>query len=404
MPLRIGMLAYEFPSTIDEAVVSGEVKNPYSLARGLQERGHEVTIYNVPFLTRDVARPTRRKSAEFEIWDLPEGRAAGVVRYGWRSLNVARFLLASKTPAFDVVHAQAPALAAGVLLARRRQSALRDTRLVTTGHGTNLPEADADGTASLRQRLRVRNARLVVPIDRFGFRGSDAVVSVSHFQRDEMERLYGVDSDKIAIIHNGIDLERYNSAAQPTTRIQAGPGPTLLFVGRLTPKKGLQHLLAALPEVRKRLPDARLVVVGGSPIFDFYGAELRALARTLNLDGCVEWHMSVSERELPGFYAAADLCVFPSEGYESLPTVALEAMAVGVPVVTTRSWGTPEATGDDHPGLIEEGRPEIIAETVVRLLTSDDLRTSALTAQNERIGSFSLDNCVRLHEETYAPR
>jgi glycosyltransferase involved in cell wall biosynthesis len=403
MPLSICMLTYEYPVSIDEAVVSGEVKNPFSLAQGLIANGHRLTVVNVPFLTKVPDVRGLRDDRLTPTYDVPEGRSTAVIRYALRTRNVERFLRNQTLPRFDVIHAQAPALAGSVVLARRRNQLLSGVRLVTTGHGTNLPEADADAKVSLRQRARIANARLVLPIDRWAFKASDAVVSVSSFQREELERLYGVPKKKIAVIYNGVDLERYTPDVLPSARpeLNIGEGPLILFVGRLVPKKGLQHLFAALPAIIERVPNVRCAVVGGSPAFDSYSKQLHEFARSHGVDGRIQWLSSVPETELPSIYASATVCAFPSEGYESLPTVALEAMASGKPVVATRSWGTPEALGDDHPGLIEESDPAALASSLIRMLTEARTRDRAVAEQNQRLGSFALKKTVADHEALY---
>lgn len=397
--LKILFLTYEYPHSSREAVVSGEVKNPYSLIREMIGRGHEVTVISVPFLSQNPSTVRRRDDADgaAAVFDVPEGKGVAVVRYLWRAYRVARFLRKNISSAFDVIHAEAPALALGVLWASRSNKGLRNVPLVTTGHGTNLPEADADAKVNLRQRLRIANARLVLPVDRKAFQQSNVVISVSEFQRRELAALYGVPAEKIAVIHNGIDVRRYRAGIRTSSSF----GPRLLFVGRLVPKKGVQHLLRALPLIRQSHPGTKLDIVGGSPIFDTYGDVLRQFAAQEGVAEFVTWHSSVPEDELPNHYASADVAIFPSEGYESLPTVILEAMAAGVPVVATRLWGTPEALGDSHPGLVPEGDVAALAQAVVKFLDSPHLRSEIIDTQRRRVDAFDIAVVADLHEKVY---
>ncbi len=400
-PLSICMLTYEFPDSLDSAVVSGEVKNPYHLARGLVRNGHRVTIVSVPALSRNVQRAGPRNDCEFPTHDVPEGRLVALPRYALRVRNVAKYL--PRVPGiggFDVVHAQAPALAAAALSARRRGVLAPGTPIVTTGHGTNLLEADADGSFNLRQRLRIVNARGILLIDRAAFRASDGVVSVSEFQKTELAELYGVPNDRIHIVHNGIDLEHYRPSA-PASSTDPSASPVILFVGRLVPKKGLQYLIRAFGAIAERHPGARCVVIGGSASFDTYGGSLRALASECGVADRITWLSEVPESELPEHFRRADVCAFPSEGYESLPTVVLEAMACGVPVVATRAWGTPEALGDDHPGLTPESDPTAVADAVLRLLDDVETRDRVVAEQAQRVSAFDLRTTVTYHERIY---
>lgn len=400
-PLSICMLTYEFPDSLDSAVVSGEVKNPYHLARGLVREGHSVTIVSVPALSRSVQHAGPRVGSEFPTHDVPEGRLVAVPRYALRIRNVKRYL--PRVPGiaqFDVVHAQAPALAAAALSARRQGVLAAGTPIITTGHGTNLPEADADGSFNLRQRLRTINARGILLIDRAAFRSSDGVVSVSEFQKTELAELYGVPGERIHIVHNGIDLEHYGPS-DTLPAADSSDGPVILFVGRLVPKKGLQYLIRAFGAISERHPGARCVVVGGSAAFDTYGGPLRALAAECGVTDRFTWLGDVPESELPECFRRADVCAFPSEGYESLPTVVLEAMASGVPVVATRAWGTPEALGDDHPGLTPEADPGAVADAVLRFLDDPQTRSRVVAEQAVRVRAFDLRTTVSHHERIY---
>ena len=400
--VRLLMLGYEFPSSTGEAVVSGEVKNPASLAWALAARGHSVTVASVPFLTRtQVTSDLRATPGPLPVHDIPEGRGRGVLRYLDRAYRVSRWLRRQDPRDFDVVHAQAPPLALAVRLAGRRWA---DVPLVVTGHGTNLPEADADAHGGLRHRLRALHARAVVPVDRAGFSAADMTISVSGFQAQELQEIYRVPSDRIRVIRNGVDFDRY---APDEERRRDSGSADILFVGRMAPKKGLVPLVRAMPRVLEAVPEARLHIVGGSEPFNFLGDAVADEIRALGLSGHVQVEMAVPESELPGYYRSHDVLIAPSEGYESLPTVILEAIACRTPVIATKSWGTPEVLGDDHPGLLESTEPADIAEALVRFLTDPRVREQALEAQGRRVELFDLRTCltdhVSLYEEVSAP-
>jgi spore coat protein SA len=275
---------------------------------------------------------------------------------------------------------------------------------VTTAHGTYLPEVEADAGRSVTRLLRIAGGRLTLRIDRGAFGSSAAIVAASRYQEREMVELYRVPPEKIEVIHNGVDLDLYSPAGARADLVASGAakgGPTILFVGRLVPKKGLQHLIAAFPRILEAAPEARCVVVGGSKVFDTFGSELRRLSRRHGVADRFSWLQDVPELDMPGIYRAADLAVFPSVGYESLPTVVLEAMACGVPVVATRNWGTPEALGLDHPGLLEEATPEALAERVAAFLNGPELAARVRLDQLARVQPFALTASVAKHEELY---
>jgi glycogen(starch) synthase len=404
--LSICMLTYELPASLDEPAVSGQANNPFYLVRGLHAAGHDLTVASVPSNTRAVSSTRFRVGSEPPTYDVPDGRSRALPRYLLRILGMTRFLRGiARGRKFDVIHAQHPALTAAALLARRSTDRLHDVPIVSTGHGTSLPEADADGFVSVRQSLRVANSRLLLPIDRFAFDHSDAVISVSQFQCDELTRLYHVPPARMSVIYNGVDRTRYRPEAPPATDIPGLPqdaSPLILFVGRLAPKKGLQYLIRAFPEILKAFPQAHCLVVGGTPAYDSYGAVLKGMIRDLDLSSHFTWiEDGVPEVDLPNVYTRADICVFPSENYESLPTVIFEAMACGIPVVTTNRWGSPEALGAKHPGLVPEADTDAIVRAVVSIFGDSARYADVRRQQFERIGQFELAATVAQHEALY---
>ena len=405
--MKICLLTYEYPRSSSEAIVSGEVKNSYYLCRGLASAGHDLTVVSVPFLTRRPKRPHERRQGGETVFDVPEGRGRSALRYVLRIRNVAEFFATTlRDTRFDVVHAESPALAAGAARGMKAAGGRGGTPIVTTAHGTYLPEALADRDGSrLRYLARSCSNRLTRRIDQRAFRASDVTIAASEYQRAELEELYGVDPASLVVIHNGVDIDLYRPDG-PRSGLIGGAGrseePTILFVGRLVPKKGLQHLISAFPRVLAKAPRARCVVVGGSKAFDTFGRSLRILAESAGVSDRVAWLRDVPEPEMPALYRSADVAVFPSVGYESLPTVVLEAMACGTPVVATNGWAIPEALGPAHPGLAAEADPESIADRVLALLSDPSLRERARAIQLERVRAFSLDRVVARHEELYS--
>ena len=409
--MNICLLTYEYPHSMADAIVSGEVKNSYHLARGLVAAGHDLTVVSVPFLTRSVRSAGARPGPGTPAYDVPEGRFRSVLRYALRIRNVEKLMAGGMADArFDVIHAESPALAAGAIRARGRGNPAGGTPIVTTAHGTYLPETWADGTGpSPAHWLRRVAGRMSLRIDRGAFQSSDAVIATSRYQRSEMLALYRVPAEKLVEIHNGVDLSLYEPegprAELAISRLTASgfeaSDPVVLFVGRLVPKKGLQHLVAAFPIILTAFPKARCLVVGGSRLLDTFGARLREMTSRAGIADRFVWLQDVPETEMPGIYRIADVAVAPSVSYESLPTVVLEAMACGVPVVATNGWGTPEALGVDHPGLIPQRAPEELARRVVAFLSHAELAAAVRGDQLARVQSFGLDLAVARHEELY---
>jgi len=166
----------------------------------------------------------------------------------------------------------------------------------------------------------------------------------------------------------GVDSQRF--AVGPAT--PSAPGQTVLFVGRLAKKKGVEYLIRAFPEVLARHPDARLVLVGDGPC----RAELGALSWQLGLADRVRFAGAQSPAELPRFYRSSHLFVGPSVvarsgDTESFGLVFAEAMAAGCPVVGTTVGGIPGLVAHGRTGLlVEPESPAALAAAINQVLDS----------------------------------
>ena len=176
----------------------------------------------------------------------------------------------------------------------------------------------------------------------------------------------GTPADRLHVMRNGVDLQRFQPQPQEASRSALGlsGSPILLSVGYLIERKGHHLLLQAMPEILKHYPHARLVVVGDG---DMRGALLQ-LARDLQIEAHVTFAGAIAQAELKHWYSAADVFVLASSR-EGWANVLLESMACGTPVVATRIWGTPEVVTDERVGLLVDHRnAEAIAAAVSRLL------------------------------------
>jgi D-inositol-3-phosphate glycosyltransferase len=141
--------------------------------------------------------------------------------------------------------------------------------------------------------------------------------------------------------------------------------PTLLFVGRLDPIKGIDLLLESVAQLTS---PARLFVVGGDPAGDPEVERLRARAAELGLGARVRFPGAVPQGDLPRYYRAVDALVVASR-YESFGLVAVEALACGLPVVAAAVGGLPSVVRDGENGLLVRWRcPSAFAERIDQLL------------------------------------
>jgi glycosyltransferase involved in cell wall biosynthesis/Na+/melibiose symporter-like transporter len=187
----------------------------------------------------------------------------------------------------------------------------------------------------------------------------------------------------VALIYNGIPLDRFTPGPPPVglredLRLSADH-EVICVVGRLAPWKGHRTLLEALSALRRSRPRAVLVVVGEVAFWDSsYELELKELTRDLGLEEAVRW---VGFREdVPDLLRLCDVFVLPSVD-EPFGRAIIEAMAVGKPVIATRSGGAPEVVLDGETGLlVEPGNVTELAVAMERLLADRELAARMASA------------------------
>lgn len=191
----------------------------------------------------------------------------------------------------------------------------------------------------------------------------DTIISPSEYLKEKLVEFNYVRGNKITVIRNGIDLDKFR-ATPPSDR------KNIVFVGKICREKGCEYLVKAMPLVLKKIPEAKLLIGG----FDEGGEQIRLikLAHSLGLHRSVRF-LEMAE-DVRRYYREATVVVVPSIWSENCPMVVLEAMSSGRPVVCTRCGGIPEIVDDGINGfLVEPKNPKQIAERVIELLKDPSL-------------------------------
>lgn len=223
---------------------------------------------------------------------------------------------------------------------------------------------------------------------------ADSVVATSDFARTQILALLDPHHhERVEVVHGGIEAADYEPAAPGAS---GGSPLRVLSVGRLEARKGHAILLEAIAELTAREANVRLTLVGDGP----ERPHLERLARELGLTGAVRFVGALGHDKVTRVYQEADAFCMPSFA-EGVPTVLMEAMASGLPVVATRIAGTPELITEDETGLlVTPGRADELASALARLAEDPELRLRLAAAGRRQVSEeWSIEkSCAALED------
>jgi len=172
----------------------------------------------------------------------------------------------------------------------------------------------------------------------------------------------------------------------------------ILFLGRIVPEKGVEFLVRAMPHVLRKIPAAKLSIVGGGTEVE----RLEALARKLALGDSVVFHGKVPHDEVKNFFARATVNVLPSIWCENSPVTCYESYIAGLPMVASRIGGLPAMVVDDDTGFLANPRdPEDLAEKIVRVLSDEALHARLSDGCRRAFARFSKEKHLARIVEVY---
>jgi phosphatidyl-myo-inositol dimannoside synthase len=215
-------------------------------------------------------------------------------------------------------------------------------------------------------------------------RGNDVVTYLGDYQRVRLDRaLHGL--TQLERLAPGVDVDAFHPGVDGGTvrkRYGLSDRPVVVCVSRLVPRKGQDMLIRALPEIRRRVPDAALLLVSGGP----HRPTLERLAREHAVESEVVFTGSVPWPELPEHYAAGDVYAMPCRtrhaglDVEGLGIVYLEASATGLPVIGGDSGGAPDAVREGETGFVVGGSDVPAIAARIADLLADPARAKQMGA------------------------
>jgi glycogen(starch) synthase len=348
--MQICLLSWEFPPRI----VGGIARHVFGLAQALADQGHEVGVVTLDF-------PGAPDYEELDGFKVYRSRTeVGHPNFLTWAFLFNHFLekqlaAANKDFDFDLIHIHDWLVAPSGVGFKH----FLGKPLVCTMHSTE------HGRSSLHDP----DSFMIDGMEWWSCYEASRVIVTSNSMKGEVCGHFHVPSDKVDIIPNAIEAEKYAvDVDRLGVRRRFGVWDhekLVLYVGRLVPQKGIEYLIRAMPRVRGRFPESKFVIVGEG----WMRGHLEWLADQAGQRGRVNFTGFISDSDLVALTKSADVMVVPSV-YEPFGIVALEGMAAGVPVVASQVGGLAEVVEHEKTGVWAYPRsPESIAWGIERVLS-----------------------------------
>ncbi len=349
--MKILMLTWEYPPR----VVGGISKVVYDLSHRLINDGHEVTVVTY----RDGNAPYEENDKGVMVYRVdnymihPNNFIDWIMQLNFNMVSKATELI-NKNGNFDVIHAHDWL----VTYAAKSLKNSYKIPLVCTIHATE--SGRNSGIHDETQRY-INDTEWLLTYE------SSQVIVNSNFMKNDIQRIFGLPYDKINVIPNGVNLNKFSGVVRDydfRRQYAMDNEKIILYVGRLVYEKGVQHLIGAMPKILANYHDAKLVICGRGGMLD----ELRQEAHNLGIDNKVYFAGYCDTKKVQKMYKCADVAVFPST-YEPFGIVALEGMLSGTPTVVSDVGGLNEIVDHGVNGMKSyAGNSNSIADSVLSLL------------------------------------
>jgi len=277
---------------------------------------------------------------------------------------------------YAIPHASAAYMAKKIVEAQGRY-----IPVITTLHGTDITLVGRDKTFA--------------PVVAFSINQSDAITAVSQNLRDETYRNFSIEKD-IRVIHNFADTHRFHRKPIDAFRRVIAPNGEriLLHASNFRKVKRVRDIVRIFEIVRKKIP-AKLLFVGDGP----ERADAESLCRELGI--CDDTRFVGKQEQMEDILAVADLFLLTSE-YESFGLAALEAMAAGVPVISTNAGGLPEIAIQGETGFLDEiGDIRSMSDHAIGILSDDETLKRFKANAAEHAKNFDIHRIVPQYEALY---
>lgn len=336
----------------------------YYLSNELIKNGYKICVVTGSDQTLDIEVNEQLNVFFLKIPKMPVIKSFLLAASSYRKLNSVR-----ETVNVDITHANLP------LTPNFAVPPNFGKTLVCTVHSTWKGEAQAIRSEPY-SRLNA-NEKFMVSFNWFlrifeekMLERANKIIAVSHFTKRELREYYNVPEEKIRVIHNGVDVNKFKPA-QDKRKVKEELGfkaddLAILSVGRLYARKGLFTLIESMPAVVERFKNAKFIISGKGQSDEM--RKLIAHAEKIGVKDSIIFTGYYPDKKLPKLYQAADVFAF-STFYEHHPFAVLEALSTGLPVVTISVGGIPETIESGKNGfLVEPFNPKQFADRMLYLL------------------------------------
>lgn len=353
--MRILMLSWEYPPRI----VGGISRVVHDLAQKLGEQGNEVHVVTCwEEGTCEIEKDKNVFVHRVHTYDVnPNNFIDWVLQLNFSLLERSIRILNEKGKA-DIIHAHDWIVAFAAKVLKHSYSIPLISTIHATEHGRNW------GIHNDVQRY-------ISSVEWWLTYESWKVIVNSNYMNNEVKNLFQLPEDKTRVIPNGIDINKFSGYKKDYNfrrKFALDNEKIVFFVGRLVNEKGAHILLDAVPKVLKYYYDAKFVIAGKGPQFDY----LRGKAMEMNISHKVYLTGYVSDEDLCKLYKCADIAVFPSL-YEPFGIVALEGMVANVPVVVSDTGGLGDIVRHGVDGMkCYTGNSNSLADCILEILFNPD--------------------------------
>lgn len=214
-------------------------------------------------------------------------------------------------------------------------------------------------------------------IEKWVAKRADKIIVPSEYLK-KIILTWGAKEEKIKVIYNSFELKKFSNKLNLS-------GFNIVSAGRLVPWKGFNVFIEIMPEIIKEIPDAKLFIIGSGPEEN----NLKFKIKNLKLENNVILTGQILHEDLLNYLCAGNIFVL-NTGYEGFSHLILEAMATGIPVITTKIGGNPEIIKNNENGiLIDYNNKKQLKNAIIDLYKNYGLRKKIIQNAKEKIKEFS---------------